>query len=427
MNRPAPMSATSSDGRPLTLCVIGNAKSVHVATRARCFAEMGHEVHLVTHERARAGVEGITQHVPGLEQTRVGILARRLLSPVLAALRVPPHLLFRLVGLAWLLRRLRPDVVHVHYAHSEYGWCAGLLGCAPLVVSVMGGDVLFEEQGRPTPTSRWLTLHLLDRADRITAKSNYLAAALDRLGGFGRKTERIVWGVSTRRFRRTDPSRLKRRYGLAEGRRVILSPRILQPLYQVHLLVEALPHVLREVPDATLLVTEYGADPGYRAKLADRVAELGLGGHVVFCGEVPHEDMAMLYSLAEVSVGIPASDGLPQTLLEAMACGTPSILSRLPRYEEVVRHEESAYFVDTHPEAIAGGVLALLRDPGLRERISRNALEIVTREADLDDSARRVLARYRELVATVPARAYSLSRFWSAWRTLRRLRSTLAA
>jgi hypothetical protein len=92
----------------------------------------------------------------------------------------------------------------------------------------------------------------------------------------------------------------------------------------------------------------------------------------------------------------------------------------------MVRHEHSAYFIDAHPEAIAAGAIRLLRDPGLRARICRNALEIVLRDANLDDSARRVLQRYRQLIATVPARPFSVSCFWSTLRSLRRFRSTLA-
>jgi glycosyltransferase involved in cell wall biosynthesis len=84
-----------------------------------------------------------------------------------------------------------------------------------------------------------------------------------------------------------------------------------------------------------------------------------------------------------------------------MACRTPNILSHLPRYEEIVRHEESAYFVDATPEDIARGVLRLLREPALRAQIVDNAEAIVRREADLDEQAARVERRYRELAATI--------------------------
>ena len=417
----------TSAARPLTICVIGSASSVHVAARARCFAELGHKVLLVTGERSPSGIAGVTEHSPGLEQGRGADRAMRWLAAPLKAVGLPRAGLYQLWSLVRFLREHRPDIVHVHFAQGYYAWIAGLIGCRPLVVSVMGGDILFEEQGAPEPMTRWLTLELLRQADYITSKSHHLTAVLDRMGGFAHKTERVLWGVPTSRFRRIDAGALRARLGIGPARRVVLSPRILQPLYRVHLLVEAMPRVVREIPEALLLVTEHRADPGYRASIVRRVAELGLGDHVVFCGDIGHEDMPALYSAAEVSVGIPSSDGLPQTLLEAMACETPSILSRLPRYEEIVRHGESAYFVEPAPEAVAAGVTALLRDPELRARISRNALEIVSREGDLDDSARRVLRRYRELAASVPPRACSLSRCWRAWRSLRRFRASLAA
>jgi hypothetical protein len=90
-----------------------------------------------------------------------------------------------------LLLRCRPDIVHVHYAYSLYGWAAGLLGCRPLVVTVMGGDVLFEEQGSPTPIGKWLTLSCLQSglhhleipsSDRNPRRVRWFY-----------KTERILW------------------------------------------------------------------------------------------------------------------------------------------------------------------------------------------------------------------------------------------
>src|SRR5262249_61600319 len=132
-----------------------------------------------------------------------------------------------------LLRRCRPDVVHVHFAYSYYGWMAGMVGCRPLAVTVMGGDVLFDEQGAPTAEGKWLTLHLLRQADYITAKSDYLISVLERLGGFGRKAERVLWGISLAHFRRCDSSGLASRLGVGAHRRVILSPKILQRFYRI--------------------------------------------------------------------------------------------------------------------------------------------------------------------------------------------------
>src|SRR5438067_2588563 len=218
-----------SPRKQLTICAIGEADSVHVATRIRCFADMGHYVYLITPSPSRRGIAGVTELVPGFDAALAdrgwrGALARgcrRIGGETLC------HL-FRIVGFVRLLLRCRPDIVHVHYAYSLYGWAAGLLGCRPLAVTVMGGDVLFEEQGSPTSLGKWLTLELLRKADYITSKSNYLTQVLDRLGGFGAKTERIVWGVRVSQFSRVDATELRASLGLGEACRIIFSPKILQ-------------------------------------------------------------------------------------------------------------------------------------------------------------------------------------------------------
>jgi glycosyltransferase involved in cell wall biosynthesis len=312
------------------------------------------------------------------------------------------------------LRRCRPDVVHVYYAYGDYAWLAGLFGCRPLVITVEGGDVLFEEQGSPTTAGKWLTVRLLRQADYITTQSSFLANAVNRLGDFRAKTERILWGISLDEFRRRDASALRLELGLRPGARVILSPKILQPFYRVHLVVEAMAIVRRHCPDALLVVSEYGADPAYREQLARLVAELDLGEHVLFAGVVAHEDMPDYYSLAELSIAVPPSDGLPQALLESLACGTPQILSRLSRYEEIVQHEESAYFVDASPEAIAAGIVRLLADTTLRSRIAARGRSVVEQQANIDEQAARVERRFGELAAATRPRTLRASALLSA-------------
>src|SRR6266446_8108105 len=405
-----PVQLIGTTGRTLTICAIGYAESVHVAARVRCFAEMGHRVYLITETQSPDGIEGVTELVPALDPD----LCRKFwFQLILWGCR---RLGGRSVDDAWrvvtfirLLRRCRPDIVHVHFAYNYYGWLAGLLGCRPLVVTVMGGDVLFEEQGEPTPTGKRLTLELLRKADYITSKSNHLTEILDGFGGFADKTERILWGVPVETFRQVDAVELRQSLGLSPRRRVILSPKILRPLYRVHLVVEAMAAVSRAFPETVLLVTEYSPDCDYRSEIARLIADLGLGNHVKFCGRIEHTEMPRYYSLSEMVVAVPSSDGLPQTLLESMACETPNLLSMLPRYQEIVQHEQSAYFVEATAAAIADGIIRLLKDAGLCARLARNALEIVRREGDLAEQARRVERRYQELAETIRPRVVSAS------------------
>lgn len=401
---------SGADARPLTICAIGSGASTHVATRLRWFAERGHRVFLLTAAPSSDGIPGVVEIDLNAEVERVREVVLRIPPPV----RGLVHRAVRGIALQRALRRCSPDVVHVHYAYGYYAWMAGLLGCRPLVVTVYGGDVLFDEQGAPDATGRRSTVRLLRRADYITTQSHFLTEAVCRLGGFGGKTERVLWGVGLDDFRRRDATALRRALGLGPDARVILSPKILQPFYRVDLVVEAMAAVRERCPDAVLLLSEYAADPAYREELAGRVAKLGLGDHVRFAGVVPDGAMPAYYSLAELSVAIPPSDGLPQALLESMACETPQILSRLPRYEEIVQHEQSAYFVEPDPQAIAAGIVRLLEDEPLRLRIAEEGRRIVEEQADLDEQAARVESRLRELARTTRPQTFRLSALFSA-------------
>ena len=415
--------ATGTEAGPLTILAVGTGESPHVAARTEWFAKRGHRVFLLTTAPHRPELDGVEQLVVPADRLAAHTWLRRWPAPLRQAVS---HLLGVMAFLR-ALRRSRPDVIHVHFAEQYYGWIASLLGSRPLVVTPMGSDVAaFEEHDQPTTPGEWWTLRLLQAADYITPPSNFLVEVINRLGDFEDKTERIIWGVSLEKFRHRDASALRRILGIEPQARVVLSPKALRPFYRVHLIVEAMALVCRSFPEAVLVMSEFAEDPAYRDQIVRRSNELGIGDNIRFGGEVADDDMPVFYGLAEVSVAIPPRDGMPLALLEAMACETPTILSRLPRYEEIVQHEESTYFVEPEPKALAAAIIRLLDDDGLRRRIVERGRQIVAEEADLDEQAAIVERRYRALAATTRPRAFRVSALlsavfaaWHAYRTFR--------
>jgi L-malate glycosyltransferase len=398
--------ATSTGTPPLTILAVGAGTSTHVATRTQWFAKRGHKVFLLTTVPRRPEIDGVTQLVVPADRLGSHGWLKRWPGPLRGAIS---HLL----GITLFVRALRisrPDLIHVHYAEQYYGWIAALLGTRPLVVTPMGSDVAaFEERDNATTPGEWWTLRLLRAADYITPPSNFLVEVINRLGDFRAKTERITWGVSLEKFHNHDASALRHALGIDPQARVVLSPKALRPFYRVHLIVEAMAGVHQFYPDAVLVMSEYAQDANYRDQIVARSNELGIGEHIRFAGQIEDDDMPTLYSLADVSVAIPPRDGMPLALLEAMACETPTILSRLPRYEEIVQHEESTYFVEPDPEALAAGIVRLLEDSQLRGRIVEQGRRIVEEEANLDQQAAMVETRYRAITANSRPRVFRLS------------------
>jgi len=389
----------------MRIAMVGNGRTVHALVRGAALQARGHAVRLVTLGPVlpSTGIEVRTRPIPAT-LAQACVAARSFLRD---------------------LREFRPDLLHVHYAGGRLGTLAAFSGLRPLVVTVMGGDVQPEQHlGGLPPLERRATRRLLEQADLLLAKSDALRVEIARFGDFGAKTETVRWGIDVARFRR-DPQAAaawRARLGVAAHDRLVLSPRILRPLYNIHLLVEAWPRVLAQVPQALLLLSEHRADAAYRAQLEARVAALGLGPRVRFIGALDYAEMPGLLSACDASVNLPFSDGLPQSLFEALASETPALLGRLAAYEEVVRNEQEVLLVDLEPQAIAIGLARLLREPGLAARLTRKGLERVRAVASLPREAERVEGFYTRLLAAPRRRTPWPSRVLDAATLLVRLR-----
>lgn len=371
----------------LRICIIGDTGGIHVRTRALAFIKRGYTINT------------ITPRLCGLEE-----LHER--SPIRNS---NPNTATYIFECYQLLRDCPGDIVHVHYACSLSAWIWLITASdKPLIVSVMGGDVLFSEQGNLPRMARWMTKQVMLRANAITAKSDHLAEALIAMGIPDNKIETIIWGVDPEHFKIRESTSLRKELGLSAADPIIFSPRILRPFYNILMIVEALPHILKKLPNTRLLISEYEADSLYREQLVSRAIELGVEGALIFCGKITYKKMPEYYSIADVAVGIPPSDGFPQTLLEAMACQTPNVVTNLKRYEALVQDNESAVFVELTPESIATGILCVLQDKAFAERLSQAGRAIVIEKANLADNVSRVEAIYQRLAGSRPVPMVSL-------------------
>ena len=369
----------------MRVAVIGNGQSVHVVGRSAALAAQGLTLRLVTLGPVLpvTGLEVCTRPIP-----RDPLAAAQALSSFLKD-----------------VRSFQPDLLHLHYAGGRLGSLALLSGIRPLVVNVVGGDVLPEQHpGGLSRMARRTTRRILERADAVLVKSDRLLPAAAEFAEVGSRAHIIRWGVDPRDFFR-DPA------GAAAWRRllkvdddalVVLSPRLLRPLYNIHLIVEAFAEVARTHPRAVLALAEYGADEAYRRDLEARIDTLGLRERVRFAGAAPHAEMRGLYSASTAVVMVPSSDGLPQSLFEALACGVPVLLGRLAGYSEIVEEERSALLADLDAASIAAGLSRLLGEPGLRASLAHEGRLAIGRKASLPDDVARVVRIFEELVRARP-------------------------
>lgn len=160
--------------------------------------------------------------------------------------------------------------------------------------------------------------------------------------------------------------------------------------------IDAIPLVLRDVPEARFLLIGLGDN---RLALQARAEAAGVGDRLVFTGF--RSDIDRLYDALDVSVLTSLSEGLSITLLESMRHGVPVVATDVGGNPEVVRDGETGFLVPpADPVRFAAAVVRLLQDRGLSRRLGERGRDVVSNEFRLSEAATAYSRIYRELIGS---------------------------
>jgi len=317
--------------------------------------------------------------------------------PVNPRLMRPFHLLQRvkfvrtvvtsLAYVASLLARVpRADVVH---AFSASYWSFLLAPVPAMLVSRLFRRrvILNYRSGEADDhlTRSRCAVPLMRLADLVVVPSGYLVDVFARHG---------VEAKAVPNFVELEHLPYRQRTTL---RPVFLSNRNFQALYNVSCTLRAFRRIQARLPEATLMVA---GDGPLRAKLHQEARQLGIRG-VTFCGAVAPKRMAKLYDDADVYLNTPNIDNMPNSILEAAACGLPIVTTDAGGIPYIVRNDATALIVPGDDDAaLAAAAMRLFEEPGLARGLADAArAEIVERytwrtvESSWMDSYRRVMQR----------------------------------
>jgi glycosyltransferase involved in cell wall biosynthesis len=306
--------------------------------------------------------------------------------------RMPARLFAARRAVAGALRDERPDVVAVHFALFAAP-ALDLLGRQPFVMHFHGpwADEAAEEGAGAIGCAlrRGLERSVYRRAARVITLSRAFADLAQARYGVPRARISVVPGsVDLARFAPSmsrDAARVA--LGWPTGRPVILAVRRLVRRMGLDRLIEAMPLVRAAVPDAVLMIAGRGAEETALKTLAQTC---GVADQVNFLGFLPEADLPTAYRAADLNV-VPsrALEGFGLTAAEALATGTPSLVSPIGGLPEVVAPlSHSLVFRSASPADIAAGLITALQGgaPGedaclsyARERFS--ARRVVTETA----------------------------------------------
>jgi D-inositol-3-phosphate glycosyltransferase len=230
-------------------------------------------------------------------------------------------------------------------------------------------------------------------ADAIVVSTQHEREALARLYGAPlHKVHVVSAGVDTELFRPMPKSEARRLLDVAEANVVLYVGRI-EPLKGLELLLSAAA-LLDDIADTRLIIV--GGKPAEDTELQrlKALAEtLGIGDSTTFTGAVGQEDLRKYYSASDVFVLPSYYESFGLAALEAMACGTPVVVSRVGGLSSFVEEGRTGYLIPWRcPEPFAERIRTLLANPDLRE-----AMGLVAREKSLKMTWGGVAERIAEL------------------------------
>jgi len=277
-----------------------------------------------------------------------------------------------------LRRYLRAHRIQILHAHDIYS----LVFAIPWARLAGVRTIASRRWWRALPGAHWrlATRAGYHFADLTLANSPRVAGLVERMEGLRRERIFVVPNFLDEEAFRILPGaereQLRAGLGIAPGERVVGIVANLLAVKDHATLIRAFARLARGFPDVKLVLVGEGP---CREALSRLATELGLAGRTVFAGTRPHAPNP--HALFEVSVLCSTSEGLPNSLLEAMAAGRPVVATEVGAIPDIVVPGENGLLVrPSDPEHLAGAIAELLRDPAAAERMGQAGRQRAERE-----------------------------------------------
>ena len=332
-------------------------------------ARKGYEVHFVSHAlpvRLREFTENIFFHEVHTENYPV--------------FQHQPYVLSLAARMAEVADYHKLQVLHMHYAlpHATAAYLAREM-LKPqkvcIATTLHGTDITLVGAH---PSFHRITRFSIERSDRVTAVSAFLALETRRLFDVTRPIDVIPNFVDPDQFR-PDRGRLPRTHFAPNGEAIVMHASNFRPVKKLETVVEAFARIRKRMPARLLLVGDGPERP--RAEQWARAA--GILDCITFLGN--QECMEDLLPLADVFLLPSAHESFGLVALEAMSSGVPVVVTRIGGTAEVVENGVSGYLVDPDdPEECAERCLDLLANEDRRREFGRNGRARAVRDFHID-------------------------------------------
>jgi glycosyltransferase involved in cell wall biosynthesis len=231
----------------------------------------------------------------------------------------------------------------------------------------------------------------LKRSSVLVGDCSPVARKAEAMGFPGERLVLFPWGIDLEQFKPGPGGDLRSRLGW-QNEFVLLSMRAWEPLYGVDTLVEAFCQAAGQNPKLRLILLGNGSLAG---KIHQLISRAGMLSYVHMGGHIANPDLVRYYQSTDVYMSASYSDGSSVSLMEALACGKPALVSDIPgNHDWVVEGREGWYFEPGDREGMLQAILTAAKSSRLYE-MGQKAIETATAKADWRLNFPKLLQAYQ--------------------------------
>lgn len=271
--------------------------------------------------------------------------------------------------------KLDSDIVHAHitYPSGIIAYLVNKIKKTPYIVTSQGDELLDYPESKELKYITPILSIVLRNATKVHCISNALKDSL--ITKFKVPEEKIVVipnGVDLEKFKPEPKKDLKKEH---EADFVLINVSRLSPKNNIAKTIEAVKKVAEKHKNFKYLIVGEGEERGNLERLIDK---LNLGSTVIFTGWIGHNELPVYIAGAQAFIRTSVTEGLGIVFLEAMACGTPVIASRVHGILDIVEDHKTGLFVDPNDvDQTVDKIIELIENNDLRKSLSENGLEFV--------------------------------------------------
>ncbi|HWQ46905.1 MAG TPA: glycosyltransferase family 4 protein [Longilinea sp.] len=295
-------------------------------------------------------------------------------------------------GLRKVVRQIKPDLIHAGPI-QRVAFLPALIGFHPLVSMSWGSDLLKETDRNAW--MRWNTRFTLAHSDWLVGDCLVVKDKAISLGFDPQRISLFPWGIDLQQFFPQKEQGLKERLGW-EHEFVILSLRSWEPVYGVDVVVKAFIKAIQREAHLRLLLLGNGS---LAPEIHQLVSANYLEDKVSFGGQIGQDNLPTYYHNSDLYVSASHSDGSSVSLMEALGCGLPVLVSDIPGNREWIELGKTGYlFTDGAADDLAQKMVEVYQQRAGITGMKKNARALAMERADWKKNFQVLLDTYEEVL-----------------------------